>query len=863
MDSPACHCSSQSSASILGTDKHSYSQCGEDLIISYIFNSLGRSLDSYIDIGAHHPRKLNNTYLFYLNGARGINIEPDPSLMQAIEEYRPSDINLQIGIGPKTGELPFYVMDVPTLNTFSEAEARKYCEESGHRIVKKLQVRVFTVQDVLDTYHGGIFPDLLTLDAEGLDEIILDSIDFSRTKPTVICVETLEYTRGVRGAQKNSAIAAKLARHGYFTYADTYINTIFVLRDIWEKRHASVDPQRTGGTTKKEKTGRMNSTPKRLLDKAIHIMQLGGYGQALEILRVLEDQLPDSLLLMEHKAICQRHMGAKSEALQCLSGVFQADPSNQEVGLTLARWLKESGSTAVAAEVLESLSRVSQASAAQEHERGKTFRPCLCKGQNALEELRKLGLARPGQPLRLHLGCGQNHFDGYVNIDYPSERHVILDSVADVHADILQIRMPTESCDEIRLHHVFEHFDRATALALLIRWHKWLKPGGVLHLETPDFKGSAEIFLSNVPFRVRMAQIRGLAGDQAASWAYHVDHWFPERFDKTFRALGFEPISIASSRWFHEPWLANVSAIARKPRSLGDGELVGAAEELLADSLINPSEKPKLEVWKNGLRRVLAYLPVHEEVKESVSSVGDLLDARCGSGKSLDEIVDFNQRQRNRWVAEKASSVSAGSKVMDVGAGTCLYKPFFSHCSYVAQDFQQYEGVKSGGGTAYGQIDITSDITDIPVADGSFDLVLCTEVLEHVPEPVKALEELARILAPGGRLLLTAPLGSGLHQMPFHYYGGYTPEWYKLFLPRFGLQIVEMKPNGGFFSHLAQECARFAWAVRHDGKIASSIPRGVYTLFQEILPRYLASFDEDILLEEFSVGFFVEARKGC
>jgi hypothetical protein len=60
-------------------EKKSFSQSGEDLIIDFIFNALGISRPSYIDIGAHHPYYLNNTAIFYLRGARGINIEPDPS----------------------------------------------------------------------------------------------------------------------------------------------------------------------------------------------------------------------------------------------------------------------------------------------------------------------------------------------------------------------------------------------------------------------------------------------------------------------------------------------------------------------------------------------------------------------------------------------------------------------------------------------------------------------------------------------------------------------------------------------------------------------------------------------------------------
>jgi SAM-dependent methyltransferase len=87
---------------------------------------------------------------------------------------------------------------------------------------------------------------------------------------------------------------------------------------------------------------------------------------------------------------------------------------------------------------------------------------------------------------------------------------------------------------------------------------------------------------------------------------------------------------------------------------------------------------------------------------------------------------------------------------------------------------------------------------------------LCTEVLEHVPEPIAALQEMVRILKPGGRLLITAPLGSHLHQEPFHYYGGYTPHWYARFLPQSGCSVTSIEANSGFFSFFGQEAQRFA-----------------------------------------------------
>ena len=85
--------------------------------------------------------------------------------------------------------------------------------------------------------------------------------------------------------------------------------------------------------------------------------------------------------------------------------------------------------------------------------------------------------------MKLHLGCGQRYFEGYVNIDYPQSEHTVQQkSVADQFANLMELRYRKGTIDEVRLHHVFEHFPRATACALLASWNSWLKIGGILRI---------------------------------------------------------------------------------------------------------------------------------------------------------------------------------------------------------------------------------------------------------------------------------------------------------------------------------------------------------------------------------------------
>lgn len=212
--------------------RKSWSQCGEDLIMRYLFDLLQIARPSYIDIGAHHPWYYNNTYLFYRQGARGINVEPDPSLYARLRSGRRHDVNLNMGIGPHEAEMDFYVMSIRTLNTFSATEARKYVERHGLRIVDTRRVRVQTFAQAVDA-HMGRTPDLVSLDVEGLDLDILRSIDFSRYRPHVFCVETISYAAGDGSGIKSPEIHALMLENEYMLYADTYINSIYVAASSW------------------------------------------------------------------------------------------------------------------------------------------------------------------------------------------------------------------------------------------------------------------------------------------------------------------------------------------------------------------------------------------------------------------------------------------------------------------------------------------------------------------------------------------------------------------------------------------------------------------------------------------------------
>ncbi len=143
--------------------------------------------------------------------------------------------------------------------------------------------------------------------------------------------------------------------------------------------------------------------------------------------------------------------------------------------------------------------------------------------------------------MKLHLGCGQVYLEGYVNIDYPLSEHTVQQkTVADKFADLTTLTYKSETIDEVRLHHVFEHFPRTTALGLLAAWHSWLKKDGKIHIEVPDFNASARHVLSPlVSQKHRKLAIRHIFGSNEAPWAVHYDGWSKKRFEEIFKVIGF------------------------------------------------------------------------------------------------------------------------------------------------------------------------------------------------------------------------------------------------------------------------------------------------------------------------------------
>lgn len=184
--------------------------------------------------------------------------------------------------------------------------------------------------------------------------------------------------------------------------------------------------------------------------------------------------------------------------------------------------------------------------------------------------------------------------------------------------------------------------------------------------------------------------------------------------------------------------------------------------------------------------------------------------------------VNANEEARNRWLAQTLAAIPSGLRILDAGAGELRNKSLCTHLNYVSQDACQYEGTGDAKGLQTGtwntsKIDLVCDIVNVPEPDASFDAILCSEVFEHLPDALNALDEFARLLKPGGKLILTAPFASLVHFAPYHYATGFSRYWYEYHLPTKDFEIKVLSPNGDWFSYAKQEILRLPSMARRYG----------------------------------------------
>jgi SAM-dependent methyltransferase len=205
------------------------------------------------------------------------------------------------------------------------------------------------------------------------------------------------------------------------------------------------------------------------------------------------------------------------------------------------------------------------------------------------------------------------------------------------------------------------------------------------------------------------------------------------------------------------------------------------------------------------------------------------------------------------FVRGVAAEIPPGRRVLDAGAGEGRFKPLFAHTAYVGIDFAQ--GDKSWD---YSKLDVVGKLEELPFPDLSFDHVLSIVVLEHTPQPGRVIQELQRVLKPGGMLHIVVPHMWEEHQRP-HDFFRFTSGGIRYLLQTAGFRIRRIHPIGGFFWQLGRRLIGVLSFTQNRWRwLLFPLLAPVFGLVLPLCCYYLDTLDED---RAYTLGFLAEGWK--
>jgi len=199
-----------------------FSQIGEDCLIWNLCNNVEKGF--YVDIGCHHPFRYSNTALLSIfKGWTGLNVDADRRAIELFEQYRPQDINVRCAVGNTAGSAEVFLFKDPAVNTLDPAWADRQIKDYGEP--QKERVEILPLRELLDRYLPALAAiDVLNIDIEGLDQQAIESNDWQKYRPKLVCIEA----HGMNINQPaDSETFQYMHRVGYHMIAHIYATSIF------------------------------------------------------------------------------------------------------------------------------------------------------------------------------------------------------------------------------------------------------------------------------------------------------------------------------------------------------------------------------------------------------------------------------------------------------------------------------------------------------------------------------------------------------------------------------------------------------------------------------------------------------------
>ncbi len=167
--------------------------------------------------------------------------------------------------------------------------------------------------------------------------------------------------------------------------------------------------------------------------------------------------------------------------------------------------------------------------------------------------------------------------------------------------------------------------------------------------------------------------------------------------------------------------------------------------------------------------------------------------------------VNSSRKYLAEFARRAAASIPKNSRVLDAGAGDTPYRSYFVQAHYDSTDLCEVE-------KNYGTLSYICDLKNLPIRADYYDLVFCSQTLEHVTDPNMVLAEIKRVLKPGGLLWLTAPFYYEEHEVPYDYYR-YTQFGLSYLIQNVGLQLESIEWLEGYFGTLGYQLQEAAKAI--------------------------------------------------
>jgi FkbM family methyltransferase len=171
----------------------SYSQFGEDQILWQLlqFLRLLKRNGFFVDVGANHPRRYNNTFILYqYYDWRGVNVEPNLAMANLFAELRPDDRVVNCAIAGQDGKATYYRFNHPGLNTIDQITAIKQEKHPAYQLLDTIEMETRTLRSVLyEMVPPGKEIDFMNIDVEGKDCEVLESNDWQVHRPKILCIE--------------------------------------------------------------------------------------------------------------------------------------------------------------------------------------------------------------------------------------------------------------------------------------------------------------------------------------------------------------------------------------------------------------------------------------------------------------------------------------------------------------------------------------------------------------------------------------------------------------------------------------------------------------------------------------------------